>query len=169
MNRRLAVRTLAAAGAGFFSRVLTYATLPSDEPAVKESGAFNIRSEVRLVLLDVSVTNPDGGFVTNLSRDDFTVMEDGRAQEVTVFDRGDVPVTCGLVVDESRSMAPKRSNVLTAATAFIEASNPNDEIFVLNFNDAVKPGLPPGTLFSGDIQQLRGALYRGIPEGKTAP
>src|SRR5262249_50433960 len=61
-----------------------------------------------------------------------------------------------------------RGDVITAAETFIEESNRQDEIFVLNFNDKVTPGLPGDKLFSDNLQQLRSALYRGIPEGKTA-
>jgi Ca-activated chloride channel homolog len=178
MNRRLAIRILSMLGAGFFLRLQAK---PESKPGPKpgsrndtrdeqpeQPGDFTLRSEVRLVLLDVSVTGKEGGFVTDLSRENFTVLEEGVPQRISVFDHNDAPVTCGLVVDESRSMTPKRQNVLDAATAFIEASNPQDEIFVLNFNDTVKRGLPDGTLFSDDIAQLQGALYRGKPAGKTA-
>jgi VWFA-related protein len=65
-------------------------------------------------------------------------------------------------------MLPKRADVLSAAETFIETSNPRDEIFVLNFNDIVKRGLPGHTLFSDDREQLRTALERGIPQGRTA-
>jgi len=129
---------------------------------------FVIRSEVRLVLLDVSVRDRDGGFVSGLSKDNFTVLENGVAQPITVFAGYDVPVTVGILVDESRSMTPKRADVLSAAETFIAESNPQDEIFVLNFNDFVKRGLPEGVLFSGNLDQLRSALYRGIPKGRTA-
>jgi VWFA-related protein len=120
------------------------------------------------VLLDVSVQDREGGFVQGLSKENFRVMEDGRPQPITVFDRDDIPVTIGILVDESRSMAPKRADVLTAATTFIEESNPLDEVFVLNFNDRVTPGLPAGKLFSADIAELQSALFRGIPQGRTA-
>jgi Ca-activated chloride channel family protein len=129
---------------------------------------FTIRSDVRLVLLDVSVKDRDGGFVSGLSKDNFSVFENGRPHPITVFANGDLPVTVGILVDESFSMSRKRDEVLTAAQTFIEESNPQDEIFVLNFNDRVTRGLPGQMLFSGDIQQLRAALYRGVPQGKTA-
>jgi Ca-activated chloride channel family protein len=162
MNRRSAIRNLMVVGAGsFLSRSLM--GIPQDQ---RET--YTIRSEVRLVLLDVSVKDRDGGFVSGLSKENFRVFENGRPQPVTVFDHDDLPVTVGILVDESRSMTPKRSDVLTAAQTFIEESNPHDEIFVLNFNDKVTRGLPPRTLFSDNLQQLRSALYRGIPEGKTA-
>lgn len=161
MKRRLAIRNLAIACAVWFLTPLT-ARAPGDTPD------FVIHSEVRLVLLDVSVKDRDGGHVTGLSKDDFQVDENGKPQNITVFADNDVPVTVGILVDQSRSMLPKRQEVLTAATAFIEGSNPRDEIFVLNFNDTVKRGLRAPLLFSDDIRQLQSAISRGIPEGRTA-
>jgi len=129
---------------------------------------FTIRNEVRLVLLDVSVQNHDGNFVPGLAKQDFTILENGQPQTISVFDNEDAPVTMGIVIDESASMTPKRGQVLTAAEYLIAESNPEDEVFVLNFNDSVKRGLPEGTLFTDKIQQLRDALYRERPTGKTA-
>jgi Ca-activated chloride channel homolog len=162
MKRRTAIRTLIVAGAASFSsRLLARVTqgVPQD---------FVIHSDVRLVLLDVSVKDRQGGFVPGLAQDQFAVFENGEAQRITVFANDDVPVTVGILVDESRSMLPKRNDVISAAETFIQASNPHDEIFVLNFNDAVKRGLPGQTLFSDDIEQLKAALERGIPRGRTA-
>jgi len=161
MTRRTAIRNLMIAGA------VSFAGSPS-KARTDDPPGFVIRSDVRLVLLDVSVKDRDGGFVTGLSKDNFRVDENGVPQDITVFANNDIPVTVGILVDNSRSMTPKREEVLTAATTFIEKSNPHDEIFVLNFNDTVKPGLPPDMPFSDDIRQLRSALSRGIPEGRTA-
>src|SRR4029077_16697831 len=80
----------------------------------------------------------------------------------------DIPVTVGLVVDESGSMRPKRQHVITASLQFVEASNPHDEIFVVNFNERARRGLPDLIPFSDDINLLRSALWRGQPEGRTA-
>lgn len=162
MNRRAAIRSLMIAGAGSFLAKLSAPRPTSQQPD------FVIRSEVRLVLLDVSVKDRDGGFVAGLSKDNFAVYENGAAQPITVFASNDVPVTVGILVDESRSMAPKRADVLSAAETFIAESNREDEVFVLNFNDSVKRGLPEGVPFSGDLDQLRAALDRGIPSGRTA-
>jgi Ca-activated chloride channel family protein len=162
MNRRAAIRNLMVAGAGSFIPRLFTANL-----GIAQQN-FTIHSDVRLVLLDVSVKDRKGGFVPGLSKDNFTITENGRPQSITVFASDDIPVTVGLLVDESRSMAPKRADVLTAAQTFIEESNPDDEIFVLNFNDEVRPGLPDDVPFSGDLDQLRSALYRGVPQGRTA-
>lgn len=157
MNRRSAMRTLAIAGAAsFLSRVSG-----QDEP-------FTLRSDVRLVLLDVAVKDREGGFAIGLSKENFAVIENGKRQTITTFADEDVPVTVGLLVDESRSMAPKRDDVLAAAQILIQKSNPHDEIFVLNFNDDVKRGLPADTLFSDNPLLLGAALSSGQPQGMTA-
>lgn len=161
MNRRLLMRAFLTAGAGSFVPALR----AGDQ---REQQEFTVRSDVRLVVLDVSVKDRKGRFVPGLAKDNFTVFEDGKRQEITIFAHDDVPVTVGILVDESYSMKPKRAEVLAAAEAFIRESNPRDEIFVLNFNDRVRRGLPPQMSFASDLEQLRAALERGVPEGKTA-
>jgi len=135
---------------------------------VEEPSDFTIRTTSRLVLLDVSVKDASGGFVSGLSKDNFKVYENGQPQPVTQFANADIPVTVGIAVDESGSMRPKRAEVVTAALAFNQASNPMDEMFIINFNEKPRRGLPDDVLFSDDVQQLRLALYQGIPEGRTA-
>ena len=162
MNRRAAIRSLMVAGAvSFFERPLRAVA-----PDVEKD--FVIRSDVRLVLLDVSVKDREGGWVSGLSKDNFQVDENGTRQDITVFADNDVPVTVGILADNSRSMGPKRVEVFSAATAFILESNPHDEIFVLNFNETVKRGLPKDMLFSDDIGQLRAAISTAVSEGRTA-
>ena len=129
---------------------------------------FTFHNDVRLVLLDASVHDRAGQFVPGLSRGNFTVFEDGRPQVISVFDDQDAPVSMGILVDESASMTPQRAQVLTAADALINDSNPADEAFVLNFNDTVTRGLPGKELFSGKPSELRSALDRGRPQGRTA-
>ncbi len=160
MTRRSAIRTIMIAGAVASGSRLGAITQQSQD--------FIIRSDVRLVLLDVTVKDRTGGLVRNLSRDDFTVLENGQPEHLTVFSDDDVPITVGLLVDESRSMLAKRNDVLMAAGDFIRTSNPEDEFFVLNFNDTVKRGLPSSMLFSDNMSQLRAALDRGVPRGMTA-
>ena len=134
----------------------------------QEEQEFTIRTTSRLVLLDVSVKDSAGGLVSNLTKDNFRVYEDGKLQQITQFAHADIPVTVGLVVDESGSMRAKQPEVITAAIDFIQASNPEDEVFVINFNEQARRGLPDIQLFSDDIEQLRTALWRGVPEGRTA-
>jgi Ca-activated chloride channel homolog len=161
LRRRAAIRTFAIVSAVSCFHFLTSGSEGWQDP-------FTIHSDVRLVLLDVAVRNVHGGFATGLPQEAFTVLEDGQPQKITVFSNEDAPVTVGILVDESQSMTPKRYEVLTAAQTFIEKSNAKDEIFVLNFNDTVTPGLEPPRLFSDSVQELRSALYRGQPRGKTA-
>ena len=165
MNRRRLIQAFFAAGASsFLPRLVAEdaAEDPQDDPE------FTLRSDVRLLVLDVSVKDRKGRFVPGLRGDNFAVFEDGKPQPITVFAHDDVPVTVGILVDESFSMKPKRADVLAAAEAFIRESNPHDEIFVLSFNDRVRRGLPAQVDFSSDLEQLRAALERGVPEGKTA-
>jgi VWFA-related protein len=156
MTARLPICTLILAGAG-----LSFFSLLADTD-------FTIRSDVPLVLLDVSVQDRAGGFVSGLTKDSFHVFENGHQQPITVFAGEDVPVTVGILVDESFSMTPKRAEALTAAMTFIQESNPQDEVFVVHFNDSVRFGLPKRTPFSDNRQQLRAALFGGAPIGKTA-
>jgi len=153
-------------GAGFTGN---RAGAPNNPPAQHDSsGAYTITDNVDLVLLDVSVKNPHGGFVTGLNRENFSVFEDGQRRPITQFATIDTPVTIGLVVDNSGSMRMKRPEVVLAGLAFAKQSNPRDEFFVVNFNNSVVRGLPARTLFTDNLQALRAALYYGEPVGQTA-
>ncbi len=138
------------------------------QPSTATNGVFTISDNVDLVLLDVNVKGPKGGFVTGLYRGSFQVYEDGHQRQITHFAAVDTPVTIGLVVDNSGSMREKRPEVVMAGMAFAKQSNPRDEFFVVNFNNAVLRGLPERTLFTDDLQALRSALYFGQPRGQTA-
>jgi Ca-activated chloride channel homolog len=163
MKRRTVIRRLLLTGAA----VPLVPRLFGGKPQEDQPG-FTIHSDVRLVILDVSVKDRSGGFISGLKKEDFHVFENGAPQTITVFGHEDLPVTVGLLIDESQSMGPKRNEVLTAAGALIAESNPQDEIFVLNFNDVVHKGLPEDQPFSSNLDQLRAALYRGVPIGRTA-
>ncbi|MBC7924665.1 MAG: VWA domain-containing protein [Bryobacteraceae bacterium] len=140
-------------------------TLP---PPPMDDRDFKVSSEVELVLLDVSVKGPDGGFVTGLTKENFKVFDNKAQQPIRVFAAQDAPVTVGLVVDNSGSVRPKKPDIVTAALTFVTQSNPNDEVFVVNFNDHVKMGLPEGTDFTGNRQLLRNALLMNPAQGRTA-
>lgn len=140
----------------------------TQDPAAPNEKDYTIRQEVKLVLLDVSVRDAAGGFVSGLAQDNFTVYEDGKPQKIQHFANQDIPVSVGIVVDESGSMRPKRAETITAALTFIHASNPEDEVFVINFNEKVYHGLPDTVLFTDNVQMLREALSSTPPEGRTA-
>ena len=164
MSRRSAIRYMLTASAG-----LLFPPLRSSWAWKKDADPdFTLHSEVRLVLLDVSVKDRRGVPVSGLSMDNFAVFENGRERLISVFAKDDTPVTVGVLVDESESMRTKRADVLAAAQTFVQESNPKDEIFILNFNDVVTRGLPPRKLYSDDVRELREALNRAVPRGKTA-
>lgn len=149
--------------------VLAVRTPPAQVPAAAAPAQpFTLRATAELVLLDVSVKSATGEPVSGLGKSDFMVYENGKLQTISHFGNEDVPVTAGLVIDTSGSMRPKRAEVVTAALVFIGASNPRDEIFVVHFSDHVSLGLPADTPFTGNIDLLRAALWRGTPEGRTA-
>jgi Ca-activated chloride channel family protein len=141
---------------------------PTTTAKATEQGNFTLQTTSRLVLLDVSVKDAAGGFVSGLTKDNFKVFEDGKPEEISQFSSSDLPVTVGIAVDESGSMRPKRPQVITAAWVFMQASNPMDEMFVVNFNEKPRLGLPDNVLFSDNPKELRAALWQGTPEGRTA-
>jgi Ca-activated chloride channel homolog len=167
---------LAGFGCVFVASLLAVSGFVHSEPAaegnanpdVPRQGVFTISDNVNLVLLDVSVKNPKGGYVTGLQRDNFKVFEDGHAREITHFASVDTPVTIGLVVDNSGSMRDKKAEVIMAGLSFARQSNARDEFFVVNFNNSVVRGLPPKVMFTDQLQHLREALFYGQPAGQTA-
>ena len=131
-------------------------------------GQAKIEVSANLVLLPVRVTNARGTFVSGLKPGDFRVLEAGQLQKVTVFEEGDTPVTVGLVVDHSRSMGSKLPDVVTAVSSFAHSSNPQDEMFVVDFNDDVSIELMRGKAFSNDARELAEALTAVSAQGRTA-
>jgi Ca-activated chloride channel family protein len=127
-----------------------------------------ISVDVNLVVLNASVMDRKGGFVSDLRREDVRVYEDGSPQAIRVFSHEDVPVAVGLVVDNSGSMRRKRQEVTAAALAFVHASNPRDQVFVVNFNERVSFGLPDTQLFSANPAELERALAGVQAGGRTA-
>jgi Ca-activated chloride channel homolog len=127
------------------------------------------KTESEIVALHVMVTDRSGAYVTGLTASAFRVLEDGRPQAISVFGNEDAPVTIGLVIDSSGSMQGARDRVIAAATAFIETSNPQDEVFALVFNDDVRPVLTASAPFTSDANTLKNALTRVFaPTGRTA-
>lgn len=127
-----------------------------------------ISVHTNLVDLPVVVTDRSGHFVDHLSKNNFRVFENGRQREIVVFDQGDLPITVGLVVDHSGSMESKLSEVNAAAAAFAKSSNAQDQLFVVNFNDAVTFTLPPRLPFTSDVPTLQTAMGEAGARGNTA-
>jgi VWFA-related protein len=129
---------------------------------------FTIHSNVDRVLLDVSVKDAKGGFVSGLDKAAFRVLENGKQQEITEFTSGDIPVTVGILLDQSGSMRSKQTEVLTAALSFAKESNPSDEMFAVRFNETAEFALPADVPLTDSMPTLRTALLSGVPEGRTA-
>src|SRR5687768_1686252 len=125
-------------------------------------------SSSELVVLHVSVIDRKSGNVSGLSREAFTVYEDGKPRGVEFFENADTPVTVGLVIDSSISMHSRREAVVAAGLSFAQSCHPYDEMFTINFNETVWPGLPRGQLFTSDREQLRLALLQIRTRGQTA-
>ena len=133
-------------------------------PETGDSGAFVFKKQVEEVVLHAKVFDDKQRFVTNLERNAFTVYEDGQPQTITSFRHEDIPVSIGIVVDNSGSMREKRQKVNAAALNLVRASNPNDEVFVVNFNDEYYLDQD----FTANINKLREALEKIETRGGTA-
>ncbi len=126
-------------------------------------------SESELVVLHVTVKDRKGGYVGGLGQDAFLVSEDRQPQDIRFFNSQDAPVTLGLLVDSSGSMQPNRDLVIAASMAFSRAMNPQDEIFVIGFNEQIHATLPPDKPFTHHEPTLRVALVQAIKaRGQTA-
>ena len=128
------------------------------------SGGFVIRVRSDEVTLQATVVDPRSRLVTTLNKDSFTVYEDNQVQQITSFRREDIPVSIGIVVDNSGSMRTKRNAVTKAVLNLVQASNPKDEVFIVNFND--EPYLDQD--FTNNISLMREALDRVDARSGTA-
>jgi len=148
--------------------VLPCAVMSQGIPQPDQVGPYAIRTNVELVVLQATVRDHKGAPVSGLTQKDFQVYEDKVPQQIESFSHEDVPVTVGLVIDNSGSMRPKRADVIAAALTFVRSSNPEDQIFVVNFNEHVSLGLPPKISFTNDAVQLKAALSNHVTTGMTA-
>ena len=132
-----------------------------------QAPVFSSRAE--LVVTHVTVKDRRGAYVTALPREVFRISEDGVPQRIDFFSGEDSPVTVGFLVDSSGSMREGRERVIAEATAFAEASNRQDELFALAFNENVRAALPPSAPFTNDAAVFRAALAKAMgAQGRTA-
>ncbi len=129
---------------------------------------FQISVDVNVVSLQATVHDRKGRLDSALHEKDFAVYEDGVRQTIRLFRHDDVPVTIGLVVDHSGSMASKLAEVVLATKTFVHSSNPEDEMFVVNFNEKVQFGLEEGVAFTNRSRDLEAALLNAPVAGQTA-
>ena len=143
---------------------------PDAEPATtttgpirKEGSGYVLHTDVEEVVLNATVL--DGNqLVTGLTKDNFQISEDGVKQSIISFQHTDLPVSIALVVDNSGSMSRKRPSVNKSALDLIQASNPQDEAFVVNFSDEAFIDQE----FTSDVNKLRDGLSHIESRGGTA-
>ena len=126
------------------------------------------RTDTRVVVCNTTVVDKNGHLVTDLNRDNVTVYENGVRQNISDIKHEDVPVSLGLIIDNSGSMRTKRAGVEAASLALVRDSNPDDEVFVVNFNDEPFLDLPNKKNFTNNIQEMEEALTRIDSKGGTA-
>jgi VWFA-related protein len=132
------------------------------------NGDYTLRVNANLVILSATVLDHHNALVSGLDKGDFQIFENHVLQPIKHFSHEDIPVTVGLVIDNSGSMGPKRADVIEAALSFARSSNPRDQMFVVNFNENVSFGLPADIPFTDRQDQLRRALAAIHTIGETA-
>src|SRR5947208_8520937 len=133
-------------------------------PVGTENGGFVFRAEAREVTLHATVVDDRNRLVNNLDKTDFTVFENDKPQKITHFHQEDFPVAIGIVIDNSGSMREKRDAVNKAALNLVKASNADDQVFVVNFNDEYYLDQQ----VTADIKKLQAALQHVEARGGTA-
>jgi Ca-activated chloride channel homolog len=141
---------------------LAIATLLSAGIAGSQQPVF--RAEARLVVLHATVRNARGELITDLDKGAFTIFENGKRQPITHFRRDDVPVSIGLLIDNSGSMRTLRPQIEAAALAFVRASHPLDEVFVVNFAAKARVDVP----MTSDVHALETGIAAVDAIGGTA-
>jgi len=136
---------------------------PGQAPAT-DNGVFVFKKEVQEVVLHATVVDNKQHMIMNLGRDAFTVFENGKPQVITSFRHEDIPVAMGIVIDNSGSMRDKREKVNTASLNLVRASNPQDQVFVVNFNDEYYLDQD----FTSSVPKLKDALEKVEARGGTA-
>jgi VWFA-related protein len=151
---------------GVMAATAVLAQQPS--PPLDDGTPTTFRLDTRIVVCHTTVIDKTGHLVTTLPQSAFTVFENKVRQTIRRFKREDVPVSLGLVIDNSGSMRNRLAQVKSAALALVKESNPDDEVFIVNFNDSAYLDNPKDKPFTNDIRELEGALAKIDTRGGTA-
>ena len=135
-----------------------------NQPPANDNSTFVFKAEVQNVILHATVVDDKNHLVMNLDKNAFTVFENNQPQTIVAFAREDIPVAMGIVIDNSGSMRDKRDKVNKAALNLVRSSNPQDQVFVVNFNDEYYLDQP----FTSNINLLKDALEKVEARGGTA-
>jgi Ca-activated chloride channel homolog len=125
---------------------------------------FKLNVDVDLVEVHVNVTDEQDRPIGNLTKDNFRLVEDRVPQDISVFKHEDLPVSLGLVIDNSRSIEPRKQRLDAAALSFVRKSNPQDETFIVHFDDEARLDQD----FTPSINDLEKTLADAKPFGQTA-
>ncbi len=142
----------------------TNANKEDQDQTLREQGIYVVRKDVDEVLLHATVVDDKQHIITTLDRNAFTILEDGKPQKIIAFHQIDIPVSMGIVIDNSGSMREKRNKVNQAALNLVRSSNPKDEVFVVNFSDEYYLDQD----FTNDLLKLKEALEKIDARGGTA-
>src|SRR5215831_5903119 len=130
----------------------------------QQEDIFKLDVNVDLTEVHVNVTDEKDHPIGNLKKDNFRVFEDRTEQKISVFKHEDIPISLGLVIDNSRSMEPRKERMDAAALSFVRKSNPEDETFIIHFDDTARVDRD----FTDSIPLLERALAGVRPYGQTA-
>src|SRR5439155_19757083 len=130
----------------------------------QEESTFKLNVDVDLVEVHVNVTDEHDRPIGNLTKANFSLIEDRVSQEISVFKHEDIPVSLGLVIDNSRSIEPRKQRLDAAAVSFVQRSNVDDEAFVIHFDDEARLDQD----FTSSIADLKKTLASASPFGQTA-
>jgi VWFA-related protein len=161
------LRRLVILSAAVLLHCVAWAQVPTPSQGYADE-EYTLKLHTDIVLLNATVLDRHNALVSGLDTDNFQIYENGLPQQIKHFSHEDLPVTVGILIDNSGSMKSKRDDVITAALAFAGSSNPQDQMFVVNFNEHVTLGLPAKIPFTDRREQLQRALAEFKTAGQTA-
>ena len=133
-------------------------------PRTSEKLGKKLKTETEMTLVNVTVTDPYGRLVTGLEQDSFRVFEGNNEQEIVRFSSEDVPISIGVIFDMSGSMTDKIDKSRLAAVQFFRTANPQDEFFLVDFNDRAELV----SSFTASVEELQNRLMFTAARGETA-
>jgi Ca-activated chloride channel family protein len=138
--------------------------LKKDTPAIPIKPGQNLKANVELALVNVTITDPFNRLVTGLDIENFRVFEDNVEQEIVSFSAEDVPISIGVIFDVSGSMANKIGKAREAALQFFKTANPQDEFFMVSFNERAELT----SVFTNSVDDLQSRMMYVTAKGRTA-
>jgi len=146
------------------AQALVHDEVKHDTPGQVIKRGQSVHIDVDLALVNVTVTDPYNRLVTGLEPDNFRVFENNVEQEIQYFSSEDVPISIGVIFDLSGSMANKVGKAKEAALQFFKTANPQDEFFLVSFNDHAEVV----STFTSSIEDLQSRILSGSAKGRTA-